>query len=192
VREVGYVAYPFDPIQHGEMLRKNARQMFKRLFVAGLSMMQVMMYAVPVYFAEAGSIETDMVQLMRWASLVLTLPAVFYSAQPFFQGAWADLSRKVAGMDVPVALGIAAAFAGSVWSTVTGEGEVYFDSVTMFIFLLLASRYIELVARRRAAASLETMQHALPDAAWLLRDFPNSREASRVSSRVTLHWICRC
>ncbi len=180
VREVGYVAYPFDPIQHGEMLRKNARQMFKRLFVAGLSMMQVMMYAVPVYFAEAGSIETDMVQLMRWASLVLTLPAVFYSAQPFFQGAWADLSRKVAGMDVPVALGIAAAFAGSVWSTVTGEGEVYFDSVTMFIFLLLASRYIELVARRRAAASLETMQHALPDAAWLLRDFPNSREASRV------------
>jgi Cu2+-exporting ATPase len=60
VREVGYVAYPFDPIQHGEMLRKNARQLFKRLFVAGLSMMQVMMYAVPVYFAEAGSIEPDM------------------------------------------------------------------------------------------------------------------------------------
>ena len=180
VREVGYVAHPFDPIQHGEMLRKNARQMFKRLFVAGLSMMQVMMYAVPVYFAEAGSIETDMVQLMRWASLVLTLPAVFYSAQPFFQGAWADLRRKVAGMDVPVALGIAAAFAGSVWSTVAGEGEVYFDSVTMFIFLLLASRYLELVARRRAAASLETMQHALPDAAWLLKDYPNSREASQV------------
>ncbi len=180
VREVGYVAYPFDPIQHGEMLRKNARQMFKRLFVAGLSMMQVMMYAVPAYFAEAGSIETDMAQLMRWASLVLTLPAVFYSAQPFFQGAWADLRRKVAGMDVPVALGIAAAFAGSVWSTVAGEGDVYFDSVTMFIFLLLASRYLELVARRRAAASLETMQHALPDAAWLLKDYPNSREASRV------------
>jgi Cu2+-exporting ATPase len=180
VREVGYVAYPFDPIQHGEMLRKNARQMFKRLFVAGLSMMQVMMYAVPVYFAEADSIETDMAQLMRWASLVLTLPAVFYSAQPFFQGAWADLRRKVAGMDVPVALGIAAAFAGSVWSTVDGEGDVYFDSVTMFIFLLLASRYLELVARRRAAASLETMQHALPNAAWLLKDYPNSREASRV------------
>jgi len=180
VREVGYVAYPFDPIQHGDRLRKNTRQLFKRLFVAGLSMMQVMMYAVPVYFAEADSIEADMVQLMRWASLVLTLPAVFYSAQPFFQGAWADLRRKAAGMDVPVALGIAAAFAGSVWSTVAGEGEVYFDSVTMFIFLLLGSRYFELVARRRAAASLETLKHALPDAAWLLTDYPTSREASRV------------
>lgn len=180
VREVGYVAYPFDPIQHGDMLRKNARQMFKRLFVAGLSMMQVMMYALPVYFAEAGSIEPDLEQLMRWASLVLTLPAVLYSAQPFFQGAWTDLRQRALGMDVPVALGIGAAFAGSVWSTLNAQGEVYFDSVTMFIFLLLASRYLELIARRRAAGSLETMQHALPDAAWLLRDYPASLEASRV------------
>ena len=180
VREVGYVAYPFDPMQHGEMLRKNARQLFKRLFVAGLSMMQVMMYAVPVYFAEAGSIEPDMEQLMRWASLVLTLPAVLYSAQPFFQGAWTDLRQRALGMDVPVALGIGAAFAGSVWFTIAGRGEVYFDSVTMFIFLLLASRYLELVARRRAAGSLETMQHALPDAAWLLKDYPVSQEPTRV------------
>jgi P-type Cu2+ transporter len=180
VREVGYVAYPFDPIQHGEMLRKNARQLFKRLFVAGLSMMQVMMYAVPVYVAEAGSIEPDMEQLMRWASLLLTLPAVLYSAQPFFQGAWTDLRQRALGMDVPVALGIGAAFAGSVWFTIAGQGEVYFDSVTMFIFLLLASRYLELVARRRAAGSLETMQHALPDAAWLLKDYPVSQDSTRV------------
>ena len=180
VREVGYVAYPFDPIQHGDMLRKNARQMFKQLFVAGLSMMQVMMYAFPVYFAEAGSIEPDHEQLMRWASLVLTLPAVLYSAQPFFQGAWTNLRQRALGMDVPVALGIGAAFAGSVWSTLTAQGEVYFDSVTMFVFLLLASRYLELVARRRAAGSLETMQHALPDAAWLLKDYPLSRDTSRV------------
>ncbi len=180
VREVGYVAYPFDPIQHGEMLRKNAHQLFKRLFVAGLSMMQVMMYAVPVYFAEAGSIEPDMEQLMRWASLVLTLPAVLYSAQPFFQGAWTDLRQRAPGMDVPVALGIGAAFAGSVWFTIAGQGEVYFDSVTMFIFLLLASRYLELIARRRAAGSLETMQHALPDAAWLLTDYPASHDSTRI------------
>ena len=68
VREVGYVAYPFDPIQHGELLRKNARKMFKQVFVAGLSMMQVMMYAVPVYMAGEEVIEPDMEALMRWAS----------------------------------------------------------------------------------------------------------------------------
>ncbi len=182
VREVGYVAYPFDPIQHGELLRKNARKMFKQLFVAGLSMMQVMMYAVPVYMAGAEAIEPDMEALMRWASLLLTLPAVLYSAAPFFKGAWADLKRRAPGMDVPVALGIAAGFIGSAHATLVNRGDVYFDSVTMFIFLLLCSRYLELVARRRAAGSLENMQRALPDAAWLLKDYPASRDASRVAA----------
>ena len=182
VREVGYVAYPYDPVQHGELLRKNARTLFKRLFVAGLSMMQVMMYAVPAYVAEAGAIEPDMEALMRWASLALTAPAVFYSALPFFQGAWSDLKARAPGMDVPVALGIAAAFIGSVWATVSGQGDVYFDSVTMFIFLLLGSRYLELVARRRAAGSLEAMQHALPDAAWLVPGWPASRELQQVAA----------
>jgi Cu2+-exporting ATPase len=182
VREVGYVAYPYDPIQHGELLRKNARTLFKRLFVAGLSMMQVMMYAVPSYVAEAGAIEPDMESLMRWASLALTAPAVFYSALPFYRGAWSDLKARAPGMDVPVALGIAAGFIGSVWATVTGQGDVYFDSVTMFIFLLLGSRYLELVARRRAAVSLERLQHALPDAAWRASDWPAARDVQQVAA----------
>jgi Cu2+-exporting ATPase len=182
VREVGYVAYPFDPIQHGDLLRKNARTMFKRLFVAGLSMMQVMMYAVPVYWADAGSIDSDLEQLMRWASLLLTLPAVMYSAQPFFRGAWTDIKVRTPGMDVPVALGIAAAFIGSTWSTINGGGDVYFDSVTMFIFLLLASRYVELVARRRAAASLEKLQYALPESAHLMLGFPAIRNTTIVAA----------
>lgn len=182
VRDVGYVAYPFDPVKHGELLRKNAKILFRQLFIAGLSMMQVMMYAVPVYLADAGTMDQEMEDLMRWASLLLTLPAVAYSALPFFKGAWTDIRQRALGMDVPVALGIAAAFIGSVFATVAGSGEVYFDSVTMFIFLLLCSRYLELVARRRAAGSLETMQHALPASAWLLQDYPDSRDATLVAA----------
>ena len=182
VHEVGYKAYPFDPIQHGELLRKNSRQLFKRWFVAGLSMMQVMMYAVPVYLTDEGGIEPEMVQLMRWASLLLTVPAVFYSASPFFKGALTDLRARSVGMDVPVALGIAAAFVGSCYATVMNQGEVYFDSITMFIFLLLGSRYLELIARRRAATSLERLQYALPEAAWLLKDFPADRSPTQVAA----------
>lgn len=182
VHEVGYKAYPFDPIQHGELLRKNSRQLFKRWFVAGLSMMQVMMYAVPAYLTEDGGIEPDMAQLMRWASLLLTVPAVFYSAAPFFKGALADLRQRRLGMDVPVALGIAAAFMGSLYATLINQGDVYFDSITMFVFLLLGSRYLELLARRRAASSLERLQHALPDAAWLLKAFPNDRSTTQVAA----------
>ena len=176
VRELGYAAYPFDPLRHGELLRKNAKTLFRQLFIAGLSMMQVMMYAVPVYLADADTMDKDMEGLMRWASLLLTLPAVLYSAQPFFKSAWSNIKLRALGMDVPVALGIAAAFIGSVFSTVTGQGDVYFDSITMFIFLLLCSRYLELIARRRAASTLENMQHTLPSSAWLLQDYPESRE----------------
>ena len=65
----------------------------------------------------------DVAQLLRWASLLLTLPVVGYAAQPFFSGAWRDLRAGRLGMDVPVALGIAIAFAASVWSTLAGTGR---------------------------------------------------------------------
>jgi Cu2+-exporting ATPase len=60
-----------------------------------------------------------------------------------FRNAWRDLRLRRAGMDVPVALGIGAAFAASVWATLTASGEVYFDSVTMFVFFLLSGRFLK-------------------------------------------------
>jgi Cu2+-exporting ATPase len=180
VHALGYAAYPFDMARQQESLRRAGKKLFRQMFIAGLSMMQVMMYAVPAYLADDGTLEADMASLMQWASLLLTAPAVFYSALPFFKGAWDNLKNRVLGMDVPVALGIAAAFAGSVSATLRGEGEVYFDSVTMFIFLLLCSRYLELLARRKAASSLERLQHALPAAASRLPDYPATRTVEEV------------
>ncbi|SNS96879.1 Cu2+-exporting ATPase [Noviherbaspirillum humi] len=172
LRELGYAAYPYDPARHQQQLQLGEKRLFRQMFVAGLSMMQVMMYAYPAYIAADGTMEADMARLMRWASLALTLPAVFYSALPFFQGAWSNLKSRMLGMDVPVALGIGAAFLGSVIATLRDSGEVYFDSVTMFIFLLIGSRYLELLARRKAASALERLQHALPASASRLPDYP--------------------
>ena len=181
VRQVGYTAYPYDAVRHGERLQKASKTLGRQLFVAGLSMMQVMMYVAPSYLAaEDGTLDDSMASLMRWASLLLTLPAICYSAMPFFQGAWASLRARTLGMDVPVALGILAAFFGSVVATFTGSGEVYYDSATMFIFLLLCSRYFELQARRKAASALERLQHALPASASLLAGFPDSRATTLV------------
>ena len=182
LRSIGYVAYPYDPARHAEQLQKAGKKLFRQVFIAGLSMMQVMMYAVPVYMATDGTMEADMEQLMRWASLLLTLPAIFYCALPFFSGAWAGIKSRVLGMDVPVALGIAAAFGGSVVATVRGQGEVYFDSVTMFIFLLLCSRYLELLARRKAAFALERLQHALPASAARVVSYPENRDTETVAA----------
>lgn len=182
LRAIGYTAYPYDAQRHGEQLERGRRKLFRQLFVAGLSMMQVMMYAIPVYMADDGTMDADMTALMHWASFFLTLPAVLYSSQPFFFGAWCDLKRGMPGMDVPVALGIGAAFIGSCVALTTGVGDVWFDSVTMFVFLLLGSRYLELGARRKAAGALERLQQGLPASAMRLRGDPLVRDTEIVAA----------
>ena len=162
IAAIGYAAHPYDAARSEELARKERRNALWRLFVAGFGMMQVMMYAVPVYLAGEGDMTADIESLMRWASLVLTVPVVFYSAAPFFRGAWRDVGLRRVGMDVPVALGVGAAFLSSVWATMTASGEVYFDSVTMFVFFLLGGRYLEMTARQRAVSVTEALAKLMP------------------------------
>jgi len=161
IAALGYRACPYDSARAELTRRRERDRALWRLFVAGFGMMQVMMYLVPVYVTN-GEMSADIEQLMRIASLILTLPVVLYAAAPFFTGAWRDLRALQPGMDVPVALGIAAAFAASVVATLTGSGEVYFDSVTMFVFLLLAARYLEMTARMRAVTAQEELARPAP------------------------------
>ncbi len=165
VRRIGYRAHPYDARQQEVAQRSEQKQSLWRLFVSGFGMMQVMMYALPVYMAEPGSMTPDIEELMRWAGLILTLPVVIYSAGPFFQSAWRDLRLARMGMDLPVALGIGVAFTASAWSTVSGHGEVYFDSVSMFVFLLLCGRYLEIKARHAVARALDFLSRAIPEVA---------------------------
>jgi Cu2+-exporting ATPase len=177
VQAIGYRAFPADSAAAEQGRRRENRAALWRLFVAGFGMMQVMMYAVPTYLADDGTMSADIAQLMRIASFVLTVPVVFYACGPFFRGAWRDLQRRRLGMDVPIALGIGVAFAASMLATFGGGGEVYFDSITMFVFFLLAGRYLEQRARQRAGASLDYLDRALPLSAHRLSDFPASRES---------------
>ena len=177
VAAIGYRAHPYDIGRAEELAQKERKAALWRLFVAGFGMMQVMMYAVPVYLAKVGTegdMTPDIEQLMRWASLILTLPVILYSAAPFFMSAWRDLKLRRVGMDVPVALGVGAAFAASVWATLIAAGEVYFDSVTMFVFFLLTGRYLEMMARQKAARSVETLARAIPAFATRLPGWPLS------------------
>ena len=154
LRAVGYDALPYEPARQEETNRRERRAALWRLFVAGFAAMQVMMYAFPAYVDEPGA-ETE--QVMRWASLLLTLPVLLFSCRPFFDGAWRELRRRRIGLDLPIALGIAAGFLASAWATVSGAGEVYFDSISMLAFLLLAARYGEAAARQRAVRALDPL-----------------------------------
>ena len=168
VASVGYRVVPFDAREREEGVRRESRAQLQRLFVAGIATMQVMMYALPAYLADAGGIDPAHEGLLRWASLLLTAPVMLYSARPFFAGAWRDLAARRPGMDVPVSIGLLAAFSASVHATLTQRGEIWFDSVAMFVFLLLGARWLEWQARRRALRAVDDIAAAAPETAWLL------------------------
>ncbi|AQV94576.1 copper-translocating P-type ATPase [Cupriavidus necator] len=158
---IGYMAWPFEVSRTDQQDRRARRGLLMRMAVAMLGMMQVMMYAWPIYTHEA-TIDPGQLQLMRWASFALTLPVVFYAASPIFAGAWRGLRQRHMGMDVPVAIGIGAGFAASALATVRGVGEVYFDSVTMFVAFLLLARYLELRVRQASRSGAEMLARQLP------------------------------
>ncbi|MBS0336830.1 MAG: heavy metal translocating P-type ATPase [Proteobacteria bacterium] len=180
VRSLGYDAYPFEPTRQLARDEKERRSSLWRLFVAGFGAMQVMMYAFPRYIDDAGTLSAEAEQVMRWASLVLTLPVILFACGPFFSSARADLRARRLGIDVPVSLGILAGFAASAWATLSGGGEVYFDSITMLVFLLLASRSMELSARRAATARLDHLARWMPSFATRLRS--GDGEAERIAA----------
>jgi len=181
VAAIGYRAHPYDPRRREALARRESRALLVRTVLALFAMMQVMMFAVPAYITADG-VAPESQALLDWASLVLTLPVVLYCAAPFFRGAVRDLRLRRLGMDVPVALGVGGAFVASVWASVTGGGAVYYDSVTMFVALLLIARYVELRASERAGDAIEAIARDLPATAERLGRYPDSPHADTVAA----------
>jgi Cu2+-exporting ATPase len=173
VRAAGYGAVPDAAASTRELRRAEHRSAVWRLFVASFCAMQVMMLATPSYVAGPGDLAPDTRALLNWASWVLSLPVMWFSGRPFFQGAWASIRRGRIGMDVPVALGLLVTFVASSIATYDPSGplghEVYFDSLTMFLAFLWFGRWLELRARHRAAEELERTMDAMPEAALRVR-----------------------
>ena len=167
VETAGYRAVPAQDNGRRTARLLAQRTVLWRWLVACCCMMQVMMYATPAYVTRADEMSADMAQLLRWASWVLTLPVVLFSCQPFWASAWRDLRLRRVSMDLPVALGMAITFVVSSVATFEPQGpwggEVYFDSLTMFVFFLLSSRWLEGRLRERTAGALEALMNRLPD-----------------------------
>lgn len=177
ISAIGYIAHPYDNAKREALAERERKCMQSRLWVAGLSMMQVMMYAVPVYLAGPDGIDNDFLWLLHWASMLLTLPVMLYSAQPFYRGFLRDLRARRVGMDTPVTLAVVISFFASLWALLQHiDHGIYFDSVSMFVFLLLGGRYLEGLARRKAGAATENLVKLTPAFAHRLTDWPASRD----------------
>jgi len=175
IHNIGYTAHPYDPARQQLARERERRSQLRRIGIAGVLGMQVMMLSVALYIGGWSGIEDEFRNLFRWVGLLLTTPVLLFSGAPFIRGAWRDLRNLSVGMDVPVTLGILVAFGGSLHATLTGTGEVYYDSVVMFIFFLLVSRYFEMQARKRGAETAENLAQALPAMATRL-DYEDGQE----------------
>ncbi|GGY08948.1 cation-transporting P-type ATPase [Litchfieldella qijiaojingensis] len=172
---IGYTAQPYEPDQAQTRLQHEERMNVRRLIVAAVAMMQVMMFSIPIYVTEPGQLSPDFHALFHWLSFALATPVVLFSAQPFFRNAIRDLRSRVLGMDVPVSIAVGGAYLASGYAVIFDVGDVYFDSVTMFTFFLLFGRYIEVRARRRSGHTGNALSSVLPMSAIRLTDTGEER-----------------
>ncbi len=173
IHDLGYQAAPATMLGEHTKVQDNKRKAFWRWMVAGFCAMQVMMYAAPGYFSEPGSITPEMINLLRWASWLLSLPVLLFSSQPFFRNAWFDFKHLRVSMDLPLAIGITITFTLSSMATFFPEGwwggEVYFDSMTMLVFFLLSARLIEARLHSKTMGALETLLNRIPENTTLVK-----------------------
>lgn len=169
LEHVGLRPHPLAGEPSEQLALLERRNALKRLAVAGLGMMQVMMFAVPLYIGESSGMDAGMREFLRLVSMLVSIPVALYAGWPFYQGAWHALRARGISMDVPVTIGIVLAFVASVVNALSGHGEVYFDSVTMFVFFLSIGRYVEMIARHRAGSVADALARLAPVTARRVR-----------------------
>lgn len=170
LNNIGYQASPFVADQEQQQFKAELNRFLKRLAVSGIMTMQVMMLAVALYFGDYTGIEASHQGYLRWISLLLTLPVVLYAALPFVHSAWRGVKARQLNMDVPVSLAVYYTFFASAYATVFNTGEVYFESVCMFTFLLQLGKFFEYRARSLARDATSNLLKIMPVSATLLRD----------------------
>jgi len=165
IAAIGYVAHPYDPARREQLAREQKQRSIQRLIFAGVLGMVVMNFSLSSYLFGAPDARGDYpmwIDIGRWTSLFVTALLLAYPGQVFFRDAWRELRSRQLGMDIPVALGLTLAWLASLHATLTQRGEVYFESIAMFVLFLLAARYAELRARLRAAALLDRVATIVP------------------------------
>ena len=165
-----------------EYAQAEKRAHLKRLAVAGLGMMQVMMFAVAMYVDDGQSMAPSIRAYLRLVSLLVATPVMLYAGWPFLRGAARSLALGGVTMDVPVSVALIVAYAASVIDTWRQAGEVYFDSVTMFIFFLTVARYVEMSARHQSNGVTDALCRLIPATAHRLSHGDGGERLSDVAS----------
>ncbi|MEO8343481.1 MAG: heavy metal translocating P-type ATPase [Gallionella sp.] len=166
--KVGYAAIPYDPESAEGIIKKSNRAMLFRLFFAGFTMMNMMLVSIALY---SGANHDEFRNFFHWVGFALATPTLLYSGFPFFRGAWGGLRATRLTMDLPIALGLSVTYLYSLYITLSGSkmGEVYFDTVTNLIFVILVGRYLEGMFRHQAVSATRRLMDLQPRVAIVLQ-----------------------
>lgn len=164
---LGYNAVPFDPNTAEDSQKKQHRSLLYRMGFAAFAMMNLMWISIALY---SGADQGEFRRLFHWVGLLLATPTLLYSGYPFYVGAWNGLKNLRPGMDLPIAIGASITYLYSCYVTFTGSdvGEVYFDTVVNFLFVILVGRYLEAISKRKALASTQRLLDLQPRVATRL------------------------
>ena len=162
IRSIGYNAYPYDPKLQEEKANKARRDYYSRLLVAVFATMNIMWIAIAQYTGYFTGMRSDMKNVLNIAEFVLATPTLFYTGWVYFKGAYFGLKNRFVNMDLLVATGASLAYIYSIYAMVTRNGEVYFDSVTMIITFVFIGKYLEVLSKKSAVDSMDSMLGSIP------------------------------
>jgi len=162
IRSIGYDAFPYDPAIQEEQATKQRRDYYSRILVAVFGMMNIMWIAIAQYAGYFTGIEQKFKDILNIAEFILATPVLFYSGWVFFRGAYYGYRNRVVNMDTLVSLGALSAYLYSIYVLFSGHGEVYFDSVVMIITFVLVGKYLEVLSKKQAVDTLDSMTSSIP------------------------------
>lgn len=170
IRSIGYNAYPYDPKLQEERAMATRKTYYSRILVAVFGAMNIMWLAVAHYAGYFSGIEQSFKDILNVAEFVLATPVLFYSGWIFFRGAYYGYKNHIVNMDTLVASGALSAYVYSIYAMLSRSGEVYFDSVVMIITFVLVGKYLEVLSKKQAVDTLDSMMGSTPTEVTLVQN----------------------
>jgi len=142
--------------------QREERRLLVHIGVAGAGAGNVMLLAFALYGGHFHGIEGEYARLFRWTSLLISLVVLLWPGSLFLRGAWAAVRTRSAHLDLPISIGLLAGTIAGTVNTILDRGDIYFDSLTGLVFLLLVGRFVQRRLERRAADSVELLFSLTP------------------------------
>jgi len=170
IRSIGYNAYPYDPKLQEERAISTRKTYYTRILVAVFGAMNIMWLAVAHYAGYFSGMQQSFKDILNVAEFILATPVLFYSGWIFFRGAYYGYKNNIVNMDTLVASGALSAYIYSIYAMITQRGEVYFDSVVMIITFVLVGKYLEVLSKKSAVDTLDSIMGSTPTEVTVLQN----------------------